>query len=118
MTQLLLTAAAGLLFLAALSQWSFGSAMMPCLRAASSKNANFVVVVERQEGSREISLQVFPREKWATEKTNYRHPGQTGPIFMRWNVTFDPQKMMWGRPGSRRIHQSYFVQRSTMAGAP
>ncbi len=81
-----------LLFLTS-SQLSLAGALMPCLKAAASKNGNFLVVVERQEGYRQISLQVFPKENWINEKDKLNAPTVYWTDFIQWSVVLDPQRL-------------------------
>src|SRR5260370_34963186 len=83
-----------LLFLTS-SQLSLAGALMPSLKAAASKNGNFLVVVERQEGYRQISLQVFPKENWINEKDKLNAPTVYWTDFIQWSVVLDPQRLNW-----------------------
>lgn len=87
---------AGLLLLVLTScQPLFAGALMPCLKAAASKNGDFLVVVERQQGSGQISLQVFPKENWVNAKDKLSAPTVYWTDFMRWSIVLEPQRLNW-----------------------
>jgi hypothetical protein len=87
---------AGLLLLVLTSsQLSFAGALMPCLKAAASKNGNSLVVVERQQGSGQISLRVFPKENWVNAKDKLNAPTVYWTDLMLWSIVLDPQRLNW-----------------------
>jgi hypothetical protein len=73
----------------------FAGALMPCLKAAASKNGDSLVVVERQPGSGQISLQVFPKENWVNAKDKLNAPTVSWTDFMRWSIVLEPQRLNW-----------------------
>ena len=68
---------------------------MPCLKAAASKNGDFLVVVERQQGFGQSSLQVFPKENWVNAKDKLSAPTVYWTDSMRWGIVLEPQRQTW-----------------------
>src|SRR5260370_33793222 len=77
------------------SQPALAGALMPCLKAVSSKNGNVLVVIEGQHGSGQVSLLVFPKENWINAKDKLTAPLAYWTDFLRWSVVLDPQRVNW-----------------------
>jgi hypothetical protein len=76
------------------------SALFPCVRAVSSANGNFVVIVdapfEPEQGkapSRTISLNVLPRETFINEKDELLAPATYWTDRTIWSVVLDTSRM-------------------------
>lgn len=68
--------------------------LFPCVRAASSKNGNFLVLIEAQDkpGTQNIqqwSYEVFPKENFINAKDRLDSPGAYWHNWMRWSVLLD-----------------------------
>jgi hypothetical protein len=64
---------------------------MPCLKAVTSKNGDVLVVVDQQQGSGQVSLQVFQKENWVNAKDRLSAPAAYWNDHMRWSIIFNPQ---------------------------
>lgn len=81
----------GLLLLALTSsQPLFAGGRMPCLKAVTSKNGDLLVVVDQQQGSGQISLQVFPKENWINAKDRVSASAVFWNDYMEWSIILNP----------------------------
>src|SRR5207249_200971 len=70
-------------------------ALMPCLKAVTSKSGNVLVVIEQYRGSGQISLEVFPKENWINAKDRLTAPASYWTDFLQWSIVLDPKRANW-----------------------
>jgi hypothetical protein len=68
---------------------------MPCLKAVTSKDGNFLVVIEGQFESRQISLKVFPKENWINAKDRLTAQSPYWTDSLLWSLVGDPHQSGW-----------------------